>query len=153
MVSFRIFSKRTPFSSCRLVVVDMSLGNRSDRRLDGYGHHWTGGSLANLTPSRTLSLSFEQRPKSFFSFSLSEYHHNRLPKTPRMKVAQFTLILASICCASSFGLNGKANVMRKVGFAGVGHNKPMVQAIDTQGSRLGSSTMVSLTLSRRLRAL
>lgn len=54
-----------------------------------------------------------------------------------MKVAT-TLTLAFICCASAFGLNGQTtSVMKKVGFdAG---SKPMVQAIDVQGNRLGSN--------------
>lgn len=56
-----------------------------------------------------------------------------------MKVTA-TLTLASLCCASAFGLHGVAtSTAKKVGY--VGSNKPMVQAIDVTGQRL-SNTMV-----------
>lgn len=70
------------------------------------------------------------RTRSFRCHVAKEKHKD-------MKVAT-TLTLAFICCASAFGLNGQTtSVMKKVGF-GAG-SKPMVQAIDVQGNRLGSN--------------
>lgn len=62
-----------------------------------------------------------------------------------MKVASATLVLATFCCASAFGLHGptKTSVLRKVGIAGT--NKAMVQPIDIQGNRLSNSNVVSKT--------
>jgi hypothetical protein len=56
-----------------------------------------------------------------------------------MKVASATLLLATFCCASAFGLHGPATAgIKNVGISA--YQKPMVQAMDVQGNRLSSST-------------
>jgi hypothetical protein len=60
-----------------------------------------------------------------------------------MKVASATLLLATFCCASAFGLNGpaKTSVRKNVGIA-ANHKSSMVQPIDIQGNRLSSRNVV-----------
>jgi hypothetical protein len=60
-----------------------------------------------------------------------------------MKVAT-AFVVAMLSCASAFGLNGGArtsSVMRQqVGMTG--SSKPMVQAVDIHGNRLGAAVSI-----------
>lgn len=59
-----------------------------------------------------------------------------------------TLLLASFCCASAFGLNGKpVSALKKVGNV---QAKPMVQPIDIQGNRLATPNSVVSSTGRRV---
>jgi hypothetical protein len=60
-----------------------------------------------------------------------------------MKVASATLVLATFCCASAFGLHGpaKTTVRKNVGIS-ANHKSSMVQPIDIQGNRLSNSNVV-----------
>jgi hypothetical protein len=59
-----------------------------------------------------------------------------------MKVASITLLLATFCCASAFGLNGpaKTSVRKNVGIS-ANHKSSMVQPIDMQGTRLSKNVV------------
>lgn len=66
-----------------------------------------------------------------------------------MKVASATLVLATFCCASAFGLTGPKTVgLKKMGLA-ANTKAPMVQAIDVQGNRLSNSNVVRMPLLKR----
>jgi len=55
-----------------------------------------------------------------------------------MKLVSTTLVLATFCCASAFGLHGaRTSTVAKKSLAFVSGKKPaMVQAVDPQGQRL-----------------
>jgi hypothetical protein len=60
-----------------------------------------------------------------------------------MKVASATLLLATFCCASAFGLNGPAQTtVFKNGRIAANHKSSMVQPVDVQGNRLSNSNVV-----------
>ena len=60
-----------------------------------------------------------------------------------MKIVSSTLVLATFCCASAFGLHGTGttSAVKTLG-AFAKSRQPMVQAVDIHGQR--ASTMVSL---------
>ena len=62
--------------------------------------------------------------------------HNRkffIQETDRKITMKFVLVLASVCCASAFGLHAATSSVKSLGYGVTSNVKPSVQPVDVFG--------------------